>query len=250
MDNEEKKDKNEDLIQFKKLESQLPAVKEYNHKELLELSIIYYKSNLLPSHFKTAESAYIGMRWCLGLGIDPFLGLRDIFVIDNIPSVRTEAAIAMVEASGFCENIEQRFEGEPYKDDFTAVCVIKRKGRKEHISKFSVKEARAALLWEKKTPNGKPTSWITYPKRMLMYRAIGFALRDIFPDVLRGAKLYEEVIDYRDVEIVSNNSKDGQINVEVKSKQPIVNRATKVKSNLNDLPPSDDVQDIESEEVK
>ena len=239
---------NENKLVSKRLESQLPEIKQYSHTELLEMANIYYKSKLLPNHLTTPESAYIAMRWCLSLQIDPFLGLRDIFVIDNIPSIRTEAAIAMVESSGFSEDIEQYFEGNPFDDTYTAVCKVKRKGRKEHVSKFSVKDAKTAGLWGKKTPNGKPTSWVSYPHRMLMYRSVGFALRDIYPDVLRGARLYEEVINYRDVEIVNDNSKDGQVNVEVKSKSQSINRTSKVKSNLNDLPPSDDVQD--AEEVK
>lgn len=241
-------EEDKDLIKFKKLESQLPEIKQYTHDELVQMSTIYYKSKLLPEHLANPESAYIAMRWCLGLGIDPFLGLRDIFVIDGIPSIRTEAAIAMVEASGFCENIEQYFTGNEYDDDFTAICIVKRKGRKQHTSKFSVKDAKDAELWGKKTKTGKPTSWVLYKRRMLMYRAIGFALRDIFPDVLRGAKLYEEVINYREIEIVNDNSKDGKISVDVKAKTQSVNRATKVNSNLHDMPP--DFEDIDSEEVK
>jgi hypothetical protein len=203
------------------------------------MSNIYYKSKLLPEHLTTPESAYIAMRWCLGLGIDPFLGLRDIFVIDGIPSVRTEAAIAMVEASGFCQNIEQYFEGNPFDDSYTAVCKVVRKGRREHVSKFSVKDAKTAGLWGKKTKSGQNTSWVSYPHRMLMYRAVGFALRDIFPDVLRGARLYEEVKDYNSVEIVEEKvTSSGEVNV-------VVNKKTKSPKNnfsLNDFDEADEVK--------
>lgn len=234
-------DHKKDIVLSSQLKSQLPEIKQYSHDELIQMSNIYFKSKLLPEHLTTPESAYIAMRWCLGLGIDPFLGLRDIFVIDGIPSVRTEAAIAMTEASGFCENIEQYFTGNEYDDDFTAVCKVKRKGRKEHVSKFSVKDAKDAGLWGKKTNSGKPTSWITYKRRMMMYRAVGFALRDIFPDVLRGAKLYEEVKDYTQFEIVEEETNNGEITVSVKKSS---DKKSGMSSNisLNDFDEADEIK--------
>lgn len=242
-------DHKKDLVLSGKLKSQLPELKQYSHEELLQMSNIYFKSKLLPEHLTTPESAYIAMRWCLGLGIDPFLGLRDIFVIDGIPSVRTEAAIAMVEVSGFSENIKQYFEGNPFDDTYTAVCVVKRKGRDEHVSKFSVKDAKTAGLWGKKTKNGNPTSWVSYPHRMLMYRAVGFALRDIYPDVLRGARLYEEVKDYTQFETIKEetNSVGEVTKVEVKKAPENKTSGDKIKNTLKDLPPD---EEVDFEEVK
>lgn len=193
------------ILVANKLKGQNSEIKQYSHEQLMEMATIFHKSGLLPAHIKSVESCYVSMRWAMALQIDPFLGLRDIFVIDNIPSLRTEAAIALVEASGFCENIEQYFEGSINDDTYTAVCKTKRKDRKEHVSKFSVADAKLANLWGKKTPSGKPTGWITYPSRMLMYRAVGFALRDIYPDVLRGARLLEETRDYADYEEIVDN---------------------------------------------
>lgn len=228
-----------DLILPKRMESQLPKVKDYSHSELIEMSNIYYKSQLIPSHLKTPEAVYIAMRWALALGVDPFLGLRDIFIIENIPSVRTEAAIALVESSGFNEYIIQEFEGKPYEDNYTAICRLKPIGKKEHISTFSVEDAKRAGLWGKKTQNNKPTSWISYPKRMLMYRAVGFAIRDIYPHVLRGATLMEETIHYSQFEIVEDNSNANGINVKVipanSNKGSGLNRMNKIM----DEPPED-----------
>lgn len=238
MAKENKNDKKE-LIVSKRMESQLPAVKEYSHDELLQMSNIYYKSQMIPTHLKTPEAVYIAMRWALALGVDPFLGLRDIFVIENIPSVRTEAAIALVQSSGFCEMIKQEFIGNPFDDSFTAICKVKRKGGEEHISTFSVKDAKTALLWGKKTNSGKATAWVTYPKRMLMYRAVGFALRDIFPDVLRGAKLYEEVIDYAQYEIVEDKSTQEGVNVTVIANKTNASGLNKIKNTMDEAPPED-----------
>ena len=67
-----------------------------------------------------------------------------------------------------------------------ARCVLKRVGEKEYISEFTQADAVKAGLWTK-------TVWVSYPKRMLKYRARAYALRDIFPDVLEGLYLKEEI---------------------------------------------------------
>jgi hypothetical protein len=70
--------------------------------------------------------------------------------------------------------------------------VAKRKGRKPVTAKFSVEDAKRAGLWGKQGP------WQAYPKRMMQMRARGFALRDAFPDVLKGLITAEEAQDYPD----------------------------------------------------
>lgn len=211
--------KDENKLYPTKSKSLMPELKQLNTEEIKEQAMIYFKSGLAPNHLKNWEAVFIAISWAQSLGIHPILGLRDIFVIDNIPSLRTEAAMALVEISGYCEYIEQEFIGNPYDDDYTAVCKIKMKGRKEHTSTFSVSDAKRAKLWGKKTKTNQDTTWITYPMRMLMYRAVGFAIRDVAPHVLRGARLYEEVIDYPQYEIIDNKSTSSEINVTVSPKK-------------------------------
>ncbi len=50
-------------------------------------------------------------------------------------------------------------------------------------------DAKRAGLWTKAGP------WQTYPRRMLQMRARSFALRDAFPDVLKGLISVEEALD-------------------------------------------------------
>lgn len=47
---------------------------------------------------------------------------------------------------------------------------------------------------------GKQGPWTQYPKRMMQMRARSWALRDVFPDVLRGMPVAEEVMDYAPTE--------------------------------------------------
>jgi hypothetical protein len=100
-----------------------------------------------------------------------------------------DAAMALVQASPVCEDVEEYFEDEGTPNP-VAVCVAKRKGRKPVTVRFSVEDAKRAGLWGKQGP------WSAYPKRMMQMRARGFALRDAFPDVLKGMITAEEAQDY------------------------------------------------------
>jgi hypothetical protein len=99
---------------------------------------------------------------------------------------------ALVQASPVCDGIDETFEGVEGTGEFAAVCIARRKGRQPVTIKFSVNDAKRAGLWNKQGP------WTQYPKRMLQMRARGFALRDAFPDVLKGLISAEEAADYPD----------------------------------------------------
>jgi hypothetical protein len=117
--------------------------------------------------------------------------LQNISVINGKPSVYGDAAMALVQASPVCEDVEEYFE-DTDKPNFVAVCIASRKGRKPVTVRFSVEDAKRAGLWGKQGP------WSAYPKRMMQMRARGFALRDAFPDVLKGMITAEEAQDYPD----------------------------------------------------
>jgi hypothetical protein len=125
------------------------------------------------------------------MGLAPMQALQNIAVINGKPSVYGDAMMALVQASAVCEDVEEFFENEGTPNP-VAVCVAKRKNRKPVIAKFSVEDAKRAGLWGKQGP------WSAYPKRMMQMRARGFALRDAFPDVLKGLISAEEAADYPD----------------------------------------------------
>ena len=66
-------------------------------------------------------------------------------------------------------------------------------GQAEERRTFSQNDAEIAGLWSKAGP------WKQYPKRMLQMRARAFCLRDLFPDVLKGLAVAEEVVDYVEI---------------------------------------------------
>ena len=158
--------------------------------EAMRFSDMLAKSQMVPKAYQgKPEDVLVAVQWGRELGLAPLQALQNIACINGKPSVYGDAAMALVQASPVCENIEEYFEGEGSPNP-VAVCVAKRRGRTPVTVKFSVEDAKRAGLW------GKTGPWQAYPKRMMQMRARGFALRDAFPDVLKGLITVEEAQDY------------------------------------------------------
>ena len=161
-----------------------------NLQEALQFSTMLSKSQMVPKAYQgKPEDILVAMQWGYEIGLAPMQALQSISVINGKPSVYGDAAMALVQSSPVCEGIEEYIEGKGTPNP-VAVCVAHRKGRKPVTGKFSVEQARKAGLWGKQGP------WTAYPERMMQMRARGFALRDAFPDVLRGLITAEEAADY------------------------------------------------------
>jgi hypothetical protein len=110
--------------------------------------------------------------------------MQNLAVINGRPSLWGDAVIALVRSSPLCEYVIETDDGN------TATCKVKRRGDPgEQVRTFSMEDAQAAGL------KGKQGPWTQYPKRMRQMRARAFALRDVFPDVLRGLPVAEELLD-------------------------------------------------------
>lgn len=160
--------------------------------EAIEFSKMLASSAMVPKAYQgKPQDIMVCVQWGYEIGLAPMQALQNIAVINGKPSVYGDAAMALVQASPVCEDVEEYFENEGTTNP-VAVCVAKRKGRKPVVIKFSVEDAKRAGLWAKQGP------WTAYPKRMMQMRARGFALRDAFPDVLKGLITAEEAEDYPD----------------------------------------------------
>ena len=160
--------------------------------EAMEFSKMLADSTMVPRAYQgKPQDILVCVQWGQEIGLAPLQALQNIAVINGKPSVYGDAAMALVQASAVCEDVQEYFEGEGTPNPI-AVCVAKRRGRKEVVAKFSVEDAKRAGLW------GKTGPWQAYPKRMMQMRARGFALRDAFPDVLKGLITAEEAQDYPD----------------------------------------------------
>jgi len=148
------------------------------------------KTDFAPKDFKNKpESCMLAGQHGAELGLGPMQSLQCIAVINGRPTIWGDAALALVQSSSVCEFVSEAVDGDG--EQMVATCIAKRRGYPAPSAiKFSVADAKRAGLW------GKSGPWTQYPKRMLQLRARGFALRDAFPDVLKGLVTAEEAQDY------------------------------------------------------
>lgn len=143
-------------------------------------------SGMAPKAYGTdPNKILVGILAGMEVGLTPFAALQSIAVIGNNPAIWGDGALALVQASGLLEDMEETCDGN------AAVCRLNRKGRPTPIiGKFDMDKAKKAGL------AGKSGPWTQYPTRMLQMRARAFALRDGFADVLKGLRIAEEIRDY------------------------------------------------------
>jgi hypothetical protein len=151
-------------------------------------------SDFAPKDFRgKPESCLLAIQHGAELGLSPMQSLHAIAVVNGRPSVYGDTALAVCKGSPVCEWVRETIERR--RRAHGGVCQAKRRGDAQPVeSRFGVAEAKKAGLWGKQGP------WTQYPRRMLQMRARGFALRDAFPDVLRGLVTAEEAADYTHVE--------------------------------------------------
>ena len=147
-------------------------------------------SDFAPKDFRgKPASCVLAIQAGAEIGLSPMQALQSIAVVNGRPSIFGDAALAVVKASPVCEYVTESVDGDG--EQLVATCTAKRRGYPQPtVVKFTVADAKKAGLW------GKPGPWTQYPRRMLQMRARGFALRDAFPDALRGMVTAEEAQDY------------------------------------------------------
>jgi hypothetical protein len=148
------------------------------------------KSDFAPKDFKgKPESCLLAIQHGSEIGLSPMQSLQNIACINGRPAIWGDAALAVAMASPVCEYVRESIEGDG--ESMVATCTAKRRGYETPtVARFTVADAKKAGLW------GKSGPWTQYPRRMLQLRARGFALRDAFPDVLKGLVTAEEAQDY------------------------------------------------------
>ncbi len=155
-----------------------------NLDEALKFADYLANSDIVPKDFqRKPANILVAVQWGMELGLQPMQAMQSIAVINGRPSLWGDAVIALVRSSPLCEYVYETDDGE------TASCRVKRVGEDEQTRTFSMTDAQQAGL------KGKQGPWAQYPKRMRQMRARSFALRDVFPDVLRGMPMAEEVQD-------------------------------------------------------
>jgi RecT family len=164
--------------------------------EALKFADYLADSSIVPKDFQQKPgNILVAIQWGMELGLKPMQAMQNIAVINGRPSLWGDAVLALVRASSLCEYVYETFE------NGTATCRVKRRGEEEQVRTFSEADARQAGLIGKQGP------WAQYPNRMKQMRARAFALRDVFPDVLKGMPIAEEVGDYAEEKDITPRSK-------------------------------------------
>lgn len=155
--------------------------------EAFEMAGMLSASQMVPKHYQgKPQDTLVAMMMGSEIGLNPIQALQNIAVINGKPAIYGDALLALVQSHSAFGGHEESFD----EATMTATCTVWRKNdATKHTVTFSKADAEKASLWGKQGP------WQSYPKRMLMWRARGYALRDKFADALGGLITVEEARD-------------------------------------------------------
>lgn len=160
-----------------------------NFSELVRFAEMAARSKMVPANYQNKpEDIMLAVQMGSEVGLAPMQAIQNIAVIGGRPSLWGDAMLALCKISASWVDIQETLENAG-SEQMAACCKVTRKGQTPVVRTFSVVDAKKAGLW------GKAGPWQGYPDRMLQMRARGFALRDTFPDVLRGLISAEEAQD-------------------------------------------------------
>lgn len=174
-------------------------------QDAIQIADILAKSDFVPKDFQNKSgNILVALQWGAEIGLQPLQALQNIAIINGRPAIWGDAMLALVRQSGLLVAIKEE------QTDKMATCTVQRKGEEPYTTTFTMEDAKRAGLANRNT-------WSAYPKRMMQMRARAYALRDVFPDVLKGMAIAEE-------------EKDKEIDVTpeiVQSEQPKANSGAK-----------------------
>ena len=147
--------------------------------QLAQFAAMASKSNLVPPAYKgKAEDIMLAVQMGSEVGLAPMQALQNIATINGRPALWGDAQLGLCKSHPLWVSIEETMTGAG--ETRSAHCVVIRNGEPPVVREFGYAQAKQAGLW------GKSGPWTQYPDRMMQMRARGFALRDAFPDALRG----------------------------------------------------------------
>jgi len=173
-------------------------------------------SGLAPKGMDKPETVLVAIQSGMEVGFSPMQALQNVVVVNGKPRVYGDAGLALVRGRDVLEDYKEEVSGSLDNETRKWIVTLKRRGQTAISREFSVDEAKRAGLWRKAGP------WTMFPDRMLRYRALSFALRDGFSDILMGLGIAEE--DY-----VDTKPKNVTAEVEVSDARALQFEASEVK---------------------
>jgi hypothetical protein len=154
---------------------------------------IIVESGLLPKTVNTWQKAVVIMMQGRELGIGTMASLRGIDVIQGQPAVKPQLMLALIHRSDLLDDMRIEDDGQACRVTMT------RKGREPHTEMFSVADAERMQTteWEnnqKKTIKlSEKYNWKQMPEVMRKWRAVAACARVVFPDLILGLYMTEEL---------------------------------------------------------
>jgi len=160
-------------------------------KDQLVMADVLAKSQAIPMHYIGKPAAvFSAIQWGKELGVPPVTALNNMYNVKGKTAISTALHYGLAAKHPDFRGMKKK----TLKPKEECTVIVRRAFRtegKEEITeyegKFTIQDARLADLIK---PN---SAWSNYPERMLFNRALAFALRDAYPDVLAGVYTYEEV---------------------------------------------------------
>ena len=168
------------------------------YEQRLQVAKVLLSSGFLPPAYKTPEQVLATMLTAHELNIPPMMALRTIDIIQNQPTLSPELMLALIRRSGELEDMHIKDDGR------TCYVTMKRKGEQVHTESFGMDNADRMMTTEYRN-NQRVTiklsekhNWRSMPETMRKWRAVGACAKIVFPDVLGGMYLREEIQDAED----------------------------------------------------
>ena len=193
--------------ELQKMDGMTPS----NFNEAKEFSELVSKSDFVPVNYKGKPAdILICIQMGHEVGLKPIQALQNIAVINGKPSLYGDSAIALCRVNPDFAGIDEQIVGSG--NERKAVCTVKRLVKATNEIEKTIRE----FAWSDATRAGLTNRgpWKSYPDRMLQMRARGFALRDAFPDSLKGLITKEEAEDFPEEE--SKNTVEVEVITESK----------------------------------
>jgi hypothetical protein len=165
---------------------------------LQRIAKLFASSNIVPPQYNQLPNAVIAVDMAMRMNANPLMVMQNMFTVYNRPAWSSQFLIATFNKSGHFSPIRYEFQGEQGKDDWgcRASAIETATGEKLTGPLITIALAKAAGWYDKKDKEGKPASkWPTMPELMLRYRAAGWFIRTVAPEIAMGLHTVEEVRD-------------------------------------------------------
>lgn len=153
-------------------------------------------ATLVPQHFqKQPANCFIAIQLASRLGIDPFMAMQGMYVVQGKPGMEGKLIIALVNNSGlFKDPLEYSFTGAPRTGEWTCTVSATRVDTGKVCSLAFEFQTAIDEGWVAKGGS----KWKTIPDQMMRYRAAAFFARVYCPEVIMGMQTREELEDIDD----------------------------------------------------